>query len=81
MNTITLMVHSQNLDIELEEDNDFTIFLSVSLFNDFKNSNVTRQEMLTQYVSKVYELYLNEKKVDKIINSFEAQENTLPNIR
>lgn len=66
-NTITLMLHSQNFNITVEED--FTIFLSVSLHNDFKNTNITRQEILSAYVGKVYELYKMENEVNKILDT------------
>jgi len=70
MSFIPIMLHSQNFDITLNEDNDFNIFLSVSLHKDFKTSNISRLEMLTAYVSKVYELYLIEQEVDEILKSF-----------
>ena len=75
-NTITLMLHSQNFNIRVE--NDFTIFLSVSLHNDFKNTNITRQEILSAYIGKVYELYKMENEIDEILECFEGQEDSLP---
>ncbi len=75
-NTITIMLHSQNFDIKIEDS--FTIFLSVSLHNDFKNTNITRQEILSAYISKVYELYKMEKEVDEILECLERQEFPLP---
>ena len=71
-NTLTIMLHSQNFDIKIEDS--FTIFLSVSLYNDFKDKNITRQQMLHAYILKNYALYLQEQKVNKIIESIEAQE-------
>ncbi len=75
-NTITLMLHSQNFSITVDED--FTVFLSVSLHKDFKNTNITRQEILSAYISKVYELYKMENEVNEILECFEGQEDSLP---
>ncbi|QSZ41219.1 hypothetical protein GJV85_03520 [Sulfurimonas aquatica] len=68
-NTITLMVHSQNFDVAIE-DEDFIIFLAVTMQQDFKNINVSRLELLNKYVSKVYELYQMENELDKIMKYF-----------
>ena len=78
MNNLQIMLHSQNFTISLDEEDDFNIFLSVSLHEDFKQSNITRLQMLNAYVEKVYELYLQELEVSKIIDRFEAQDISLP---
>ncbi len=75
-NTLTIMLHSQNFDITVDED--FTIFLSVSLHKDFKNTNITRQEILSAYIGKVYELYKMENEIDEILECFERQEDSPP---
>ena len=69
MGTLTLMLHSQKFDITIEDD--FAIWLSVTLHHDFKDSNISRLEMLNAYVSKVYELYIQEQQLEKMINSLQ----------
>ena len=74
MNNLQIMLHSQNFNITLDEEDDFNIFLSVSLHEDFKQSNITRLQMLNVYVEKVYELYKIDKEANEILTIFEAQE-------
>ena len=78
MNSIPVMLHSQDFDVKLDEEDDFNIFLSVSLHHDFKTTNISRQQMLYRYIEKVYHLYEREKEVGKILELFEAQEDSLP---
>ena len=78
MSSLDVMLHSQNFTISLDEEDDFNIYLSVSLYEDFKQSNITRLQMLNIYVEKVYELYKIENEVSKIIECFETQEISLP---
>jgi len=78
MSSLDVMLHSQNFTISLNEEDDFNIYLSVSLYEDFKQSNITRLQMLNIYVEKVYELYKIENEVSKIIECFETQEISLP---
>ncbi len=77
MNNFQIMLHSQNFTISLDEEDDFNIFLSVSLHEDFKQSNITRLQMLNAYVKKVYELYKIDKEVCNVIECFETQEVSL----
>ena len=72
MQTLTLMIHSQNFDVTIEDD--FTIWLSISLLQDLTNlnRNIKRVDLLNAYVSKVYELYKQEKQLDSILVCFEA---------
>lgn len=73
LNIIPLKVHSQNYEIKVKDD--FTIWLSISLFNDFKeNPNIQRKELLRAYVRTVYELYQNEKSIDCLLEQIETQE-------
>ncbi len=69
-NTLTIMLNSQNFDITVNDD--FVIYLSVLLHKDFKNTNITRQEILSAYIGKVYELYKMENEVDEILERFEG---------
>jgi len=64
------MLNSQNFDITVNDD--FVIYLSVLLHKDFKNTNITRQEILSAYIGKVYELYKMENEVDEILERFEG---------
>ena len=76
-NTLTIMLNSQNYDITIEDN--FTIWLSVTLHKDFKTQNISHEEILSAYISKVYELYKMEEEVEKIIECFEAQDESLLN--
>ena len=70
MNTLTVMIHSQWFDISLNEEDDFNIWLSVQMHQDFKNTNISRQELLNAYVANVYEMYKIENELDIIVESF-----------
>ena len=70
MNTLTAMIHSQWFDISLNEEDDFNIWLSVQMHQDFKNTNISRQELLNAYVANVYEMYKIENELDIIVESF-----------
>ena len=74
MQTFTLMIHSQNFDITIEDD--FSIWFSISLLQDFTylNINIKRVDLLKAYVAKVHELYKQEKQLDSLLECFEAQE-------
>lgn len=65
------MFHSQNFEVTVE-GGDFTIFLAVSLREDFTSRNISRKEMLSAYVSKVYELYEIDKGINTIVNNISA---------
>lgn len=67
-NSIPLMIHSQNFEITVEDD--FCIFLSVTLHKDFPTQNISRLELLNAYVSKVHELYQTEKEYSTLLNNF-----------
>jgi len=79
MQTLTLMVHSQNYDIKVQDD--FIIWLSSTFQKDFNSldTNIKRTDLLSAYISKVYELYKNDKELNILLKRIEAQE-SLPNI-
>ena len=57
MNTITLTIQSQDYDITV--DDDFIIWLSHKIL-DFKNTNITKQELLKKYIASLHEIFLIE---------------------
>ena len=68
---IELKVHGQKFDLK-SNDADFALYLNCILLEDFEiESNNSRLSVLRAYVKSVYELYLQNKSVEKIVNKIE----------
>lgn len=68
---IELQVHSQNLELKTN-DADFALYLNCTLLKDFEiEGNNSRLSVLRAYVKSVYELFLYEKSVEKIVHKIE----------
>jgi len=68
---IELKIHGQKLDLKTC-DADFALYLNCSILKDFEiEGNNSRLSVLKAYVKSVYELYLQDKAVKKIVHKIE----------
>lgn len=68
---IELKVHGQNLELKTN-DADFALYLNCTLLDDFEiEGNNSRLSVLKAYVKSVYELYLQNKSVEKMLHKIE----------
>jgi len=68
---IELKVHGQDLECKTD-DADFALYLNCTILEDFEiEGNNSRLSVLRAYVKSVYELYLQNKAVEKMVNKIE----------
>lgn len=68
---IELKVHGQKFDLNIS-DADFALYLNCTVLEDFEiESNNSRLSVLRAYVKSVYELYLQDKSVEKLVRKIE----------
>ena len=68
MNTLNIKLDSQSFEIVINDD--FIIWLNIQINEDFKNTNITKKEMIEAYISSVNKNFKLQKKVDEMMELF-----------